>query len=526
MPPETPGPRDTRAAEAPDPGPTPAARPSSRRTLIAGTLWQALPQMAPLVFNLALTPYVIHGVSEGIYGIYLLVMALQFMLASLDGGIGPSANRHFGIHAGRGDAAATTRLLTTLQVVVLTVFVPITLLVFWFTPQIVRFFPATDPDPEGATLLLRVMMVIVAVAQVRGLFTQVLHTRNRFAVQSVADLAGYVAYAIGMVVTVETGAGLAGIAWAFIAQQALTTLIVIPGALPLLDARGIGFIPRRELVDFFRYAWKIQVSGIVTSFSAQGDAFFVGRFAPADMTPFGVGQNFATTLRNIPQNAMSPIRTMMGNGIGSLGEVAAAEQAARLQRIWVQAVTGWIVVGAPAALFGVTAWLHLGTPLPGWVAATVLVAHGALLLVMVQRLWANVAGESAATMRVDVENLVVKIALTLALITLWGAMGAVLATLVANVFAAVRLVALLRRLPHPVEGPWRHVPWGLAVLCAALSGACSWAIATFVVGTWVPFGPLALFTVGLGAAPAMALYYLRTFGWHQVRRFVVTRGKG
>lgn len=501
-----------------------APQPSARRSLLTGTFWQAIPQMLPLVFNLSLTPFIIHGLGTDLYGIFLLVMALQFMLASLDGGIGPSANRHFGIHAGRGDAVATTRLLTTLELIILAVSLPVLGLVFLASPWIVGFFPGTAADPAGSDLLLKVMVAIIAVSQLRGLFTQVLFTRNRFAVQSVADTLGYLAYAVGMVLTVVWGAGLAGIAWAFVAQQAVCTLIVVPGALGLLDRRGVGLVPRSELAEFFGYAWKIQVSGVVTSFAAQADSFFVGRFAADQMTPFGTGQNFATTLRNIPMNALSPIRTMMTSAIGSQGEADAAAQASRLQRVWVHAVTGWVAVGAPAAVFGVTAWLHLGTMLPGWVAGIVLVAHGALLLVLVQRLWANAAGESSVTMRADIENIVLKVALTLPVIGWLGALGAVAATLVANLVVAVRLTALNhRRLPHPIASPWRDVPWVAALLCGALSAVCCWGLAEWLVGPVVPEGPLALLVVGLGAAPALAAYYLHTFGLARVLGFLRRR---
>ncbi len=78
------------------------------RRLLGGTGWQALAQMLPLVFNLALTPFVIHGLGVGIYGIFLLVMVIQQFIGSVDGGVGPSARRYFGMYAGRGDRAATS----------------------------------------------------------------------------------------------------------------------------------------------------------------------------------------------------------------------------------------------------------------------------------------------------------------------------------------------------------------------------------------------------------------------------------
>ncbi len=63
------------------------------------------------------------------------------------------------------------------------------------------FFPGTAEDLDGAVFLLRVMIIIVAVSQVRGLFTQVLLTTNEFKVPALGDLLGFFAYATLMVVT-------------------------------------------------------------------------------------------------------------------------------------------------------------------------------------------------------------------------------------------------------------------------------------------------------------------------------------
>ena len=184
----------------------PAAEPARR--LAHGTGWQALSQTLPLVFNLALTPFVIHGLGVELYGVFLLVAVIQVFVSSVDGGIGPGARRYFGIYAGRDDRTSITSLLVTL--LVLMAASP-----SWCAgspsgrhPRSSAFFPGAAADAAGATFLLRVMIVIVAVAQARSLFTQVLWTSNKFQLQAAGDLLGFFVYATGMVLTVVNGYGL------------------------------------------------------------------------------------------------------------------------------------------------------------------------------------------------------------------------------------------------------------------------------------------------------------------------------
>jgi O-antigen/teichoic acid export membrane protein len=495
--------------------------PSLARRLAGGTSWVALAQMLPLVFNLALTPFIIHGLGVELYGIFLLVTVIQQFIGSVDGGVGPSTRRFFGIYAGQSDRAAATSLLVTLLALIGAAATVICGLFFLAAPQIMAFFPGTSADPEGSTFLLRVMIVIVAVAQLRGPFTQILMTANLFRITAVGDLIGFFAYAAGMVLTVQHGLGLVGVAWSFVAQQVMPTIVVVPAALRRLDRHALRFVERGVLKDFFRYAWKLQVSGTLTVLAAQGDALFVGRFAAPQMTAFGTGASFATTLRNIPMNASLPMDASIVRAIGRHGPAGAAAEAARIQRHWIRLVAGWIAVGVPAGGFGVTAWLHLGTSLPGQVAAVVLLAHGVALVMLVQRYWLNALGRSGLTLSYDVISTVVNLSLTFPLILRFGVLGTIAATLAAAVVAAVYLTWVgQRRIDAPIPTPWSQVPWLDVLLAGVLAAASCWAVATFVTGHLVPFGALSLLVIGAAAAPALALYLIRVVGLRRLRGMV------
>lgn len=506
---------------------TPVSEPSLFRRLVRGTGWLALAQMSPLVFNLALTPYLIHGFGVGLYGVFLLVAVIQQFAGSIDGGVGASSRRYFGIYMGRGDRAGMTRLLSSLFVVMTVVAATLCCLLVWAAPQIMAFFPGSAEDPEGAVYLLRTMIVLAAISQVRGVFAQVLLTSNLFRITALGDLFGFFAYAGGMIFAVRNDLGLVGIAWAFIAQQVFPTIMVMPAALRRLDWSAVRFAPRSVLKEFFGFSWKIQISGTLTLLADYGDSLFVGRLAAPQMTAFGTGASFASTMRGVPFNASVPIDANIVRAIGEHGPAGAVDQVAKIQRLWVRLIAGWIAVGVPASGFGVTVWLHLGTDLPGQVAAVVLLAFGVTLTMMVQRLWLNGLGRSGLTLSYDVINMVINLSLTFPLILSFGVVGTITATLVAALTAAAYLTWVgRRRVEARLPAPWSEIPWLPALAACALSAVCCWAATHYVVGSVVPYGALALLTVGAAAAPALLLYVVHIVGVSRLRALIGrVRGK-
>lgn len=515
-------PRDVEFEEdggiAPESPETGAGEPNSphatgRKAILQGTAWQALGQFTPLLINLALTPFIIKGLGQTIYGIFLVAVAVQLFIAALDGGVAASSARYFTILVGKGDKVGLTRLLTTL-LGFSTITSALILGFTWvFAPQLMGLFPATAADPAGAVFLLRSMAIIIVISQLRGGFQQVVWAHGTFAWNSLSTFAGHAIYVVGMIATIRYGWGLHGIAYTQLLQQIAPTVLIVPAALKKLDLKSFKFTDWATAKEFLSYAWKVQLSSIMNVIGAQGDIMLVGRYASAQTTPFGAGSNFAQTLGNVPMNAYVPMQTAVGHHLATLSEEEAAERVSKLQLQWVRGVWGWVAVGAPAALFGVNAWLHLGSTLTGEVACLVLLSFGMLLLAQIQLLWAQGLGRSELPLWYGLSSTVVNLGLTVILIKPLGAMGSVVATAIGRVVSAALLQVLMAsRLRTPIASPWAQVPWLQGFAGAAVAGLGAWAAHTFLVGHVIPYGPIALFVCGIAAAPGMVVYGLLTFG--------------
>lgn len=474
--------------------------------LLRGTSWQAASQFIPILINIILTPYVIHGLGLQLYGIFLLLNSIQFVMSTFNGGIGPSVSRYLALYAGQGDKESATRLVTTMSLIVTAIVVVIFGGFLALIPTLFEWFPVLEADREGALFLITTQVLLAGVLQIRSLFQSVLAAAGEFGLTSTAIILGHFVYTAGMIITVESDAGLVGIAWIFVAQQTLSTVMMIPAALRHLTRSGIGLISRDFMREFFGYAWKVQLANWVDITAQQIDTIIVGRFRPDQLGYFGPGVTFAQQLRMVLMNAVGPMVTFVGRALGQNSTESARAPVEKLQRYWVRAVTGYFAVGIPATYFGVNAWLNLGSSLPGTVAALLLVGHAFAMLVRVLIVWCQMMRQPGLEVAQGVVFLVAKIVGTVALVVPFGVIGVAAATSLSSFIAAVFLCGIAnRRLSVRISLPWREIPWLLAIGASALAFACTYGV-SLLVGSVLPHGVIGLVACAGAAAPALLIY--------------------
>lgn len=476
---------------------------------MSGTSWQAVSQLVPLVINLAMTPYIIHGLGPARYSVFLLITSITALLSQFDGGIGQSALRFFTIYAGRDDRIATTRLLGTVSAIVAAASVVVSAVVFVFARSILGFFHLDEQMADEATLLLRVLTMVIGFILLRNLYNAVIAARHLFRHTSTAILCGHLIYTVGLVLTIENGWGLYGVAVTMVVQQLVASVFTVPVGLSYLDRTGLHWLSRSELAEFFAYAWKVQISGLVALIGSQKDQLVAGRVLSAQESgPFGQGTNFANQFRYMPFNAIGPIQAMIGSEVGAGGPQAALHRVETLQRMWVRAVTGWIVIGIPAAYVGVARWLPDSFAAAAPVAAILLVGHFFALIAMVLKIWALTLGHPELDMRSGIVGLVVNLGLSVALGLPFGMLGVVVATSLGQV-AAMLFFSYDARRVLPVRPRWfvRDIPWVAALVGGVVCAAVESALASVL-----PRGALGLLCAGLLAAPPLLLYAVLAFG--------------
>lgn len=497
---------------------------SRAKVILSGSGWQLLAQVAPLVVNLALTPYVIGALGAVAYGLWLVASALTSFFGQFDGGIQRSAHRYFALYAGRNDRMAATRLLVSLLLCIGVIAGCTLVPAFVASPWVADFFHAPPALHDDMVVLLRVLVVLVALGLARNLFAGVLFAHQRFVVTATTTLIGYAVYATVMVLTLSRGWGLRGAALAFVLQAVVATVLIVPSALRYLTRSGIGLISRAQLREFVGFAWRVQVSGLLTMLSFQGVMLLVGRLRPQDMPGFGPGATFAQQLRIMPTLTMRPIQSLLGQAVGARGAAGAVGDFADIQRVWVRTLCGWGVIGAPAAYYGVNLWLPLETDLPGQVAAAMLIAHVIALLPQALVQWLMLVGRPGYEMWSSFVNVVIILGLSAWLVPQLGVLAVPLAAIVANLLSLVVVTTLARRLPVRVPSPVRGVPWLWVVLGGVTASLLTTLMQRFILAQGIPQGPISLLLSALAAAPVAIGYALICLNmWATVRRWLNAR---
>lgn len=480
-----------------------------RRVILRGASWTTAAQLAPLVVNIVMTPYIIGHFGVARYGVFLLAGVVVQFLGSFDGGINSSVARWSAVYAGSDDRAGTTRLVTTLLAVVSVLGVVLSALLFVFAgPVLDLFHPPADVRDEGA-FLLRVMGFIVGFAQVRGLFAAQLSARQQYAWQSITSIVCFGVYAIGLVVTVELGLGLRGAALTFVAQSVMATLLILPRSLRYLDRSSVGFMAWPDLREFLRYAFRVQLTGLTNIVNTQADTFIVGRLLSVSaIAVYGTGANFASQLRNVPINALGPISTALSAAYGRGGDREAVEVFNRLQRRWVQGCTAWCATALGAAYFGVSTWLGPQFELSGVVACLLTAANAVNLWTGMLTVLLSAVGRPGIEVRYAIVSVAVNIGLTIPLVLAFGLLGTVAATATGSMVASLYLVRLARTRYDPgLRSFLRDVP----VLPAVVSVTVV-VLLELLVAPVVPRGALGLVLCGVVAAPGLVVFAVVLLG--------------
>ena len=511
-------------ARPPVGAPAPAGRSRGQGTasiLARGTAWNALGQFGPLIANLGLTPYVIHGLGRDRYGLFMLVTSIAAFLATFDGGIGSSAQRYFILYAGKDDKVATTRLLFTLISFVTVIGGVLFLVIYLSAPLVLSGFGIpTSLRPEGA-VLLRTTAFIVCFSLIRGLFNSVLYARGRFGLTNMVGLVLYLAYAVSVVVSVQNGYGLRGIAVGLALQSFLAAILLLPRSLQHLAREGLKLLPWVELRAFLGYAGKVQGVTLSRLINTTADNIIAGAFLRpvANVGKLAAGSSFAEQLRSVPNNALLPMLTVIGRALGEGDEKKAVEEFRRLQRFWVTVCTGWSVTAVGAAFFGLRHWLGGAYAVSGTAAAVLIVGNMFNLWAAPTALWAGLVGRPEIEARYALSTVAVNAALTVALVIPFGIVGIVTGTAVGQVAGSMYLRRLCRqRLEVSLPTFLHDVPWLPALACGAGNILVELAVSPFL-----PHGALGLLSCAAVAAPAFIVYFVATLGPRRLRLLVVQR---
>jgi O-antigen/teichoic acid export membrane protein len=475
---------------------------STTRVLISGTTWNALAQLTPVVVNIIMTPYLIHHLGVDRWGLIAFVTTIETILTSFDGGLTETTNRFFAVYAGTDDREKTTRTLITALMFIFCAGIVVSLAAWVVSPNVVHLIAMPHQYLSETIYYLRCVTVLIALGFARNTIAGVIAARQRFALISILNMLTYAIWVLGLIITVQGGWGLKGVAVTFLVQQGVATLVVIPTALRYLDFGSIGFLDWSGFRTLFSFSSKLQLSGLCLLFNAEFDSILIGTvISVRALAMYSAGAGLATQVSGIFANAMGPAGTLLARTYGAEGDGATRRTYLQIQRYWTVACNAIFAVALGGAYYAIVNWLGHDFVVGGIIATAMVIGQGTAIFAAVLSLYSVSVGQARIELNVGLVVVAVNVVLTSGFV-FFGVIGVAVATVIAWMIASWYLLHAARQKIHPDLPSFLAgvSPIATSVTAAAVLGL------EYVIHPYVPIG-----AIGLAASTGPCLIGLVVF---------------
>ena len=474
--------------------------------LLSGTAWNALGQAVPLAGNIAITPYLIHRFGVDRWGLIALVVTIQSIVTSLDGGLSGATNRYFAMYAGTDDRVRTTQTLLTAVVFIVAAGTLLGVVSFFIAPVVVTLFAMPTRLRPETLYLLRAVMAVIALGLLRGVVASVLTARRHFALANALGLSTYIIWIGGLVLSAGERWGLRGVAVTIIVQQLVGLLLVIPPASRYLDRSSFKLLGRAEARKLFLYSSRVQAAGLLSLAVAEVDSLVIGTLlSTRSLAMFSAGNGLALQFSSAVGNGVGPAITHLSHIYGRDGQDATQSAFIRLQRYWVVICNGLFAVAIGSAYYIVVDWLGPTFSVGGWIATESMLGQAVVALAAMLGVFTICIGRADIEMRVSFVGALVNVVLIPGFI-FFGVEGVAGATAIALIVACMYLLReSRRRISAGIPSFYHDLPVVPSLVVIAAVFACEHEMHPFV-----PTGPAGLLAASVPAlVGAMAFFTYR-----------------
>jgi O-antigen/teichoic acid export membrane protein len=478
-----------------------AVAPGYRRDALA----VAASRMAPLAVQLLATPFVIAAVGAESYAAWALMMTTINLLLTADLGVVGIMQRYHAVARGREDTALAGRITATVLAVLGVLLVVVTLTgpaIADVVLRVVEFPPDVEP---GARLLFRNAGTLAALQLLALALSSYLAAHGRFLALAGVSLCARVVLAVGIVVAISGGHGLAGLLIASYADAATAVVLGVFLCRRHLFREVRGLTTRDEGQELWAYAWRNQASALGFVAQRELDVLIAGALlSTAALATMAASAPLAAAACLAPTVLLTPLFTSLSVSAGS-DDGATASAAARAESSWFELVLpfGALILGVLP--FAASAWI--GPGVTGVASVTAVLAAGFLvsLLGSVRAILARAVGRPGIETASYGAFVTVKLVAGIGLALAFGILGLAASGLLASIAS---VIVLRRGSEGSIVGSLGRLPsaraWAGATAVLLGSGGLSWIVSRTIEGRYAQLG--ALVVVGIMAAGTVLLH--------------------
>jgi O-antigen/teichoic acid export membrane protein len=479
------------------------------KRLLAGLGWNTVGQFLIVGISLGLTPFLLHRLGATQYGIFALVSAVRGLLSNMDGGLGPTGYRYFPVHVGRGNVAITTSFLLTILTLVVIIVGAETITVMLFAPAAVRVFALGSGlagHSHETVQLIRDLMPALFVAAIRTPIQRLVMAHHRWAFVNYTQVTAVIVSTAIIVVVSDETSGLQCLVWGTYAQESILLATAAWACRRYISLKRLRWLPISEVRQILRFASRVQIAAIASSFNYEVDALLVGFLFPVSYVAYySIGVNFSQQVINMPVNGLNPIAQEIGHRYGKSGKEGVLRSFPDTQRMWVTALGIFPIVAALEGWFGIRIWLGHGAQVAAATAALLVIGSAPLLLNSIVDVTAKVVEMPEIESWYLGIGVAINVACAVPLALRVGVIGVPLGTAIGQVISFVVCICLARKKIGKAITPFfRYIRYVPALLAIAMAGVCEWGLRDSM-----PAGGIGFVLSGLLTLPSFLTYY----GW-------------
>jgi len=473
-----------------------------RATLGRNVVANMLSAVAGLSASVIAVPVILDHIGTAGYGVWVLGLTVIVYLSIADAGFGPAIQRWTALGHGEGDRTAPTRLLWTSVAIYLAIAIPATAIFAALSPALARVFVDAGPMRADATEMFRLVAVALLLVLLTNAVGNVLNGLERFVAISVSAVAGAVVQLTAILLLLDAGYGLQGLATSLIIQQ-----VVVLGArlIALRDVLG-ATRPRIQCAEVgrvVRFAGSLQLNALSGLINSQSDKIVVGLVASAAVVgELGIASQLVDAGRLLVLAALAPIVSALAISVGAGDRERLRRQFAWMHRTWLYVVGGGTLIALGALYPIIDGWIggHREAIVLGLVLT---LANGISLCTGTAIAYLRAAGRPQLEGRLGPVIVGLNLLFTIPLAFAFGARGVVCGTLAAYVLGSIWFMRRFGELAPELDhvAPRELVRPALAAILAAAAALLFGLAVTAVVPT-----PIALVPVLAGTAAAFVVY--------------------
>lgn len=440
-------------------------------------------QILATAIGVVTTPIVLDSIGSRLFGAVAVASSLFTYVGVLDFGIGAGLVRFMSTYAERGELDRTDQV-TAFGLIFYLLFaliaIPVAVAGAGAVAGFLRLSSDASLSPAG---LIETVVVFFCVSMISGVLSSRLIAAHRADLTAIAGLAGYISYALLVVVLVTRERTVLALFTAMGVQVAVTALVLVacchkerlrlwPAALSL---RSI------ELRGLFGFGFWAQVNSITTVINLEADKAIISRYiGVAQVTPYQVANRLALFTRTIPIQAITALLPALTGRYVQAGRLdALANEYRRSLRAMITAnlfLAGFLIGDYRLIL---QAWLGRSFGAADLLIVAITASYFVNNCTGVGTVLMRVAGRPRYESYYAVISAALNVGITMALLPYYGLYGVVMGTIIGNVIGSMYFIVVFHRLSGlrwwETTGRWLIPLVGITTIAAA----SAWALPAF-----------------------------------------------